>query len=339
MNYFENVTLDKNMYHTQKSFCNALETADPSSNYKGSELFKLDAYERQLKRFDIKVRGENSDTVSKFFQTTESATLFPEFVKRSILSGLNEENILNDIIATKTMVNSLDYRAISAADSIAQLTSDVITNTSPIPVTLITSKTNLAVLKKRGRIVSMAYETIQFQRLDVLALTLKQIGIYIAKSQLSDAVSILVNGDGNLNDAMETSVAANNVLTYSDLIKLWSGFDQFSLNRMLVATDVMDKLLKMPEVLNADGGFVFDGCSKILTPMGAVIYRCSDVPTGTIIGLDKNYALEMICAGDVKLETDKLIDKQLERVAITSIAGFTKIFSGATQILRVTAKV
>lgn len=336
MNYFENVNLDKNMYHSQKSFCNALETADPSANYKGSELSKLDAYERQLKRFDIKVRGENSDTVSKFFQSSQSATLFPEFVKRSILSGVNEDNILNDIIATKTMVNTLDYRAINAIDSVAQLASNIVKSGASIPETAITSKLNLAVLNKRGRIVSMPYEAIQFQRLDVIALTLKQIGTYIAKSQLQDAIKVLVDGDGNLNDAMETPVETNGTLTYSDLITLWSSFTQFSLNRMLVASDVMDKLLKMPEILNAESGFVFDGCGKILTPMGATIYRCPDVASGTIIGIDKNYALEMVCAGEIKLETDKLIDRQLERVAITSIAGFTKIFSSATQILRVT---
>ena len=70
---YDNIRIEKSLYTTGKSFTQALEALDPSENYKGTSLEGLDAYERQLKRFDIKVSGENCDTVSKFFQTTDSA--------------------------------------------------------------------------------------------------------------------------------------------------------------------------------------------------------------------------------------------------------------------------
>ena len=56
---------------------------------------------------------------------------------------------------------------------------------------------------------------------------------------------------------------------------------------------------------------------------------------GVIIGLDNRYALEQVRAGDVLVEYDKLIDRQLERAAITSIAGFGKICDGAACVLNV----
>ena len=56
---------------------------------------------------------------------------------------------------------------------------------------------------------------------------------------------------------------------------------------------------------------------------------------GMIIGLDKRYALELVRAGDVLVEYDKLIDRQLERAAITSISGFGKICDGAMAVLNV----
>ena len=46
-----------------------------------------------------------------------------------------------------------------------------------------------------------SYEAIRFQRLDVFTVTLRQIGAYIARSQLRDAVDVLINGDGNDNEA------------------------------------------------------------------------------------------------------------------------------------------
>ena len=41
----------------------------------------------EIKRFDIKVKGAGSDRVEKFFWSTESAVLFPEFVSRVVRQG------------------------------------------------------------------------------------------------------------------------------------------------------------------------------------------------------------------------------------------------------------
>ena len=55
---FETVKLDKGMYsEAGRSFTKVLEKCDPSEQYKGTPLEHLDAFQRQLKRFDIKVKG------------------------------------------------------------------------------------------------------------------------------------------------------------------------------------------------------------------------------------------------------------------------------------------
>ena len=59
------------------------------------------------------------------------------------------------------------------------------------------------------------------------------------------------------------------------------------------------------------------------------------IKAGTAIGLDKGYALEMVTAGDVNVEYDRLIDRQLERAAITSISGFAKLYTEASKVLTV----
>ena len=56
---FDNIKLEKGLYATSKGFTASLEELDPSENYIGTELEGLDAYQRQLKRFGIKVSGEN----------------------------------------------------------------------------------------------------------------------------------------------------------------------------------------------------------------------------------------------------------------------------------------
>ena len=42
-------------------------------------------------------------------------------------------------------------------------------------------------------------------------------------------------------------------------------------------------------------------------------------------------ALEMVQAGDVCVDSDRLIDRQLDNIAISSTAGFARIFSDAAQ--------
>ena len=92
---FENVKLEKGMYgHSGRSFTKVLETLDPSENYKGTAYENLDAFQRQLKRFDIHVKGAGSDMVEKFFHTSDSAVLFPEFVSRVVRQGMEEGSIL-----------------------------------------------------------------------------------------------------------------------------------------------------------------------------------------------------------------------------------------------------
>ena len=59
------------------------------------------------------------------------------------------------------------------------------------------------------------------------------------------------------------------------------------------------------------------------------------MPAGTLIGLDKHYALEQICGSEVTVEYDKLIDRQLERLSMTSISGFAKLFPDASKVLKV----
>ena len=76
---YDNLRLEKGMYgEAGRSFSQVLEAADPSENYRGTPLEGLDAFQRQLKRFDIRVKGAGSDLVDKFFSTSQSAVLFPE---------------------------------------------------------------------------------------------------------------------------------------------------------------------------------------------------------------------------------------------------------------------
>ena len=102
-----------------------------------------------------------------------------------------------------------------------------------------------------------------------------------------------------------------------------------------VSPDVMLKLLRCAEFQNPLTGLNFQGTGELSNPLGAKLIKTSALGSGKLIGLDKGYALEMISSGDVSVEYDRLIDRQLERAAITSTSGFAKLYTGASAVLSV----
>jgi len=330
---FENITIEKGMYGVQGGITAALEKLDPSENYRGTALEGLDAFSRQLKRFDIKVSGKNSDSVEKFFQTANSAALFPEYVSRAVMQGMERADILSNIVATVTNIEGMDYRSIASVPGEDEKSLKLVGEGAAIPQTVVKTRENLVKLHKRGRMLVASYEALRFQRLDLFTVTLNQIGAYIARAQLKDAVDVLLNGDGNDNAAGTVALSTSGSVTYADLLNLWTQLAPYELNTILAATPEMQKILALSQLQDSNAGLDFQATGRMITPLGASLMHTPELESGKIIGLDKNCALEMVQAGGVMTDYDKLIDRQLERAAITCTAGFSKIFTEAAKVM------
>ncbi len=330
---YETVKLEKGMYGMPgRTFTQVLESLDPSETYAGTPLEGLDAYQRQLRRFGIRAGGPGSDRVEKFFQTGDSAALFPEYVARSVRQGIEQENLLPSLVATTTQIDSMDYRTIESDPAEDDRSLKPVAEGAALPQTAIRTKDHLVRLKKRGRMLVASYEAIRFQRLDLFTVTLRQIGAYIVRSQLSDAVDVLLNGDDGASPA-EAVACSGAKPTYADMVALWGALPPYRLSAMLASTDAMKDILGITEFRDAKAGLNFQGTGKLLSPMGASLLHDPDMAAGKIIGLDKTCALEMVQAGGVTTDSDRLIDRQLERTGISVIAGFSRIFDGAVRVL------
>ena len=337
-NQFDTIRLEKGMYQEAgHSFTQVLERLDPSEQYKGTRLEGLDAFQGQLKRFDIKVKGAGSDPVEKFFRTADSAVLFPEYIARSVRQGMEEANLLPSITAATTRFEGMDYRSITAEAGGDEKELKAVDEGAAIPATTIKVQANLVKLRKRGRMLVASYEAVRYQKLDLFSVTLRQIGAHIARMLLCDGVEVLMNGDGNENPAAADETAAASTLTYDELVEFWGKFDPYEMNTLLVSPDVMLKMLKLSEFKDPLTGLNFQGTGKLTTPLGATLLRTSAVPANTAIGLDHRYALELVQGSDVMVEYDKLIDRQLERAAITTLCGFAKLFPDASRVLKIKA--
>ena len=339
---YDNLKLEKGMYRQEgMSFTQVLESLDPSENYRGTALEGTDAFQRQLKRFGIRAKGAGSSPVEKFFTTLDSSVLFPEYIARTVRQGMEENDILPAIVATTTVIDAMDYRSIYSNPSDDAKELKTVAEGGEIPTTEVSTKDHLVKLSKRGRMLVASYEAIRFQKLDLFSVMLRQIGAYIQKQQLKDAVKVLTQGDGNNNAAVQYVVGTDPIsgtkgtLGYDQMVEFWGQFDPYTMNTILCSTGTMTKMLKIPELQNPMTGLNFQGTGKLTTPLGAQLHRTNAVDDGVIIGMDNRYALELVRAGDVLVEYDKLIDRQLERAAISTICGFAKLNADACKVLGV----
>ena len=298
-NNYKELNIQKSLYRgCGESFAERLEKMDPTENYRGTELGHLDAFQRQLKRFDIQVGGSHSSMLEKFFQNGQSAVLFPEYLMRAIRQGMEENDPLSSIVAARTLISATDYRGLTTNDD---LEADVTNEAAALSTTTISLKDKTTALKKRGRMLRASYEAIKFQRLDLFTLALRRIGAEIARCQMKDAGS-----------APAKLTTAATTLAYSDLLTLWSKFTAYQMNTLLVNAKTAAAILELSAFSDPTTGLHFQNTGKLGTPLGAEMILCDAVADGTIIALDRRYALEMVVGDAVTVDADRLIDCQLD---------------------------
>ena len=322
---YESINLEKGMY--VGDFTTALEKIDPSINYHETPLEGMDAFERQLKRFDIRVSGSGSDRIEKFFQSSDSAVLFPEYVSRAVKQGMKDADMLDNIVATTTQIEAPDYRPLNVENEGVYEFYPEVYESGQIPEITIRNSSNLVSLKKRGCLISTTYEALRFHRLDLFTVVLKQLGAQIAREQFDDAVEVLLNSPRSVDrDDIEN-------ISYNDLLKLWTAVWPYKLNTLIVAPNKMIEIMRLKQFRDSSGGLNFHASGNIITPFGATLVPSAKMSEDEVLGIDSNCALEMITAGGVLLESNKLIDRQLENATISSLTGFTHIFPAACHML------
>lgn len=339
---YNTVKIEKGFYNLSgKTFSQALEAVDPSENYSDEALRKADAFERQLKRFDIKVRGVNADKVDKFFQTAESALLFPEFVRRAVESGLNS-GCLNKITAAVSVTDGIDCRGIVLTDGAAEAGGTTKTGEASstddkgysknvgvgeaLPESSITLTSAAIELKKYGRLINAPYEVVRQQRLDVFAAALRAVGAKLAKAVEGAAVAVL--------KAKGTAVAmSGSTFNYTELAAFWGKFKTCDMNAVLCSPATAAKILAFDEMNKT----VTSGAGSTVTPFGAEIVVSPAVDDKTVIGLDRTCALEMIRGGEVTVDVDKLISKLSDGASVAVNVGFSVISADAVKCLTIGA--
>jgi len=321
---YNNIRLEKSLYTiTGKTFTQALAELDPDSAYENTELKGLDAFERQLKRFDIHVSGSGSDRVEKFFISAESAVLFPEFVRRSIKKGMDDANVAGKVCAAVSYSDSPDFRGLTV---IKTGSTDVVTEGSEMPVTKVRLSTISNSLTKYARKLSCSYEAVKKQRIESLAVVLRSLGATIAR----DVNALCMK---NISQSVTPTDIAGDTITFADLAAFWGSMTDHDMDIMVCTPATMANILSMTEMKGCTTEFVDKGMVK--TPFGVTLIKCNQLTRDQIIGVDSSCAAEMIFGSDVVVDFDKLISAQCEDISCSVTVGFSVLTEDAVKVLNV----
>lgn len=339
---FEEIKLEKGAYHDAQreglTLSEYLETLDPSEEYKGSKLAGLDAFERQLMKEKLAVGAGAACLAADFFKTSGSSVLFPEFINRNVRLGMGRgkfEATPEEIAATTTQVDSGKYEAIEFdldnSDTDYKRTAEGSFFSKVIGKT----KEKAINLYKIGTMLESSYEALRRVRVNVLAVTLQVIGTKLSRKIVSEGLGVIINGDGHSNAAADVGIASSGTLTYADMLNLELEAEEgFEFRMMIGAKATMKKPMNLAEFKDAliAADWLKNGTPQ--TFFGNKLRINSGIPADVILALDPNAALELLEEkGSSLVESDKIIDKQLEKTVISTVKGFNKLFTGASKLL------
>ena len=198
------------------------------------------------------------------------------------------------------------------------------TPTETFTATAIRETDDAIALAKYGRLITASYETVRTQRIDIFAVMLRAVGRKLAAAIAGSALTAVTS-------AVTPIETATTSLAYADLTNLYAQFTDYDLTTVIASPAVIGTILAMEQMAER----TLDANGNVRLPFGAKLIASSALDDKTLVGISKDYAVACLMGSDVMLESDRLIDCQLDRIAVSVRAGFQPLMTGAAAVLEV----
>lgn len=298
---YNEINLTKEMYDIpNKTLSDILTELDPDSGYNElNDLRGLDAYERQLKRFDIKVRGNKCDQVNKFFQSDKSLILFPEYIRRTIRKGIGNALIIPYISAVEVCLPDTEKRS--------QYTFSV--DIDDTYQTLI----QIANLTDFVKELACSYHFIRQLSIETFGVILKNMGFVIAR-EINDRCVTYIKNKNFYNPISIKGITIDSLIGFINSVKA-------NITTIICDPKTYNKIIAFPEIINH---ITLDKNNTVKTPLGITIIK-SNALSNEIIGLDKTTGLEISYESKDIVNSNELMSTDFGKISYSMKIGFNEI--------------
>lgn len=298
---YNEIALTKEMYDIpNETLSDILTELDPDSGYNElDDLRGLDAYERQLKRFDIKVRGNKCDQVNKFFQSDKSLILFPEYIRRTIRKGISNALIIPYISAIEVCLPDAEERG--------QYTFSVDIDDTYQTLIQIANLTNFV------KELVCSYYSIRRLSIETFGVILKNMGFVIAR-EINDRCVTYIKNKNFYNPISIKEITIDSLIGFINSVKT-------NITTIICDPKTYNKIITFPEIINH---ITLDKNDIVKTPLGITIIK-SNALSNEIIGLDKTTGLEISYESKDIVNSNELMSTDFGKISYSIKIGFNKI--------------
>lgn len=300
---YNEITLTKEMYDVpNKTLSDILTEIDLNSGYdEFDEIRELDAFERQLKRFDIKVKGVKSDQVNKFFQSEKSLILFPEYIRRMIKRGINDASIIPYISATEVYLPDVGkrYSYSLGVDNTYQMLLQI---------------ADLTNFTKEFECCCHAARQLNIETFGII---LKNIGIAIAQEINNRCVTYIKNRVYH-SPLLIKKITIDNLFNFINSVGT-------NITTIICDPKTYDTIITFPETINHIN---LSRNDVVNAPFGITMIK-SNALTNEIIGIDKTSGLETLYDSKDVVNSDELISADFDKISYSIKMGFNQIVDGS----------
>lgn len=291
------------------------------------EVAPPDAYEIMLKAMDIRTAGPSCDTVSKFFQSSSAAILYPWFIMNEVHSGSLAKAIWQNFVAVTTRIDGLAFKKIYLQDAAGDRQAGRSTRGAhPRRVSAAVAEHEIN-LEKYAVELDFEYETFLASPLNTHAVYLRKIGEQMGVDETDDLFWVMSAGDGNSNTGLESAqtkdATTSGAISKLDIITFGNSCPMpYQLTKFAGPTNYMNLFWDtLSDMTNPPGQ---RGEIGIPLPVG---YRWDSgyflITTDRFLGVDPSAAMGYVTNDSLNMtEQDRIIDRQTVKTVISKRGNF-----------------
>ncbi|MFC1476004.1 hypothetical protein ACFLQW_03280 [Candidatus Zixiibacteriota bacterium] len=293
----------------------------------------LDAFERQLALRGIRIGGKYPATVELFYQGAPA--LLPEFMRREITRGMKMRPELNMLTASTAHVAANRYApfAVDTSAEDTDLSLRPVADGANIPAVVVNEQLHTINVPDYGLVLKASYKALRHRTTDQFKVLLWYIGYRLQTDKMALLIDVLRDGDGNDNAAEVINTDSAGTLDYDDLVKFWAELHPFEMNTLVCSKVAVRTILNLAEFKDPMIGFKFQSAGELISPLGARLIRCDEVPDDLVIGMDRRFAVEEVITQPLSIEYDKVIEQRIEEAVISESVAYAKVIKDAAKVL------
>lgn len=344
------------------TFSEYLEQMNPSNPND-----KLDAFERQLARYNIRVKsdprkGYYAGNLAEFFVTdSDSRILFPEFLNRmarwALLTADDDPYDINLITGgNEEGLNENTFKELFIDDKEADYQMSHVGELGGFPEIKVSYSEKAEGMKKYGVAIKWSYEFLRRARIDMIRPVIAKVALMQRRAIFKEGIDKLINGGGTTMtpaassaaiNTFDTDISAAGTLTYYGWLKWLNSRRPHSIDTVFCNFDTAYKIITMTRA-SVDTLALRESLNPAIANSPAlvrglkadpkiVIIDDADISSNVILGIDSRFAAKRYFEiGADMTETERIINQQFERVVISHVDGFSKIYPAATHVVTLT---